>query len=80
MKKFVHPHTMLLIVCFSWIVNQAGAQKLEAGAAEIKINPPLGSYLAGYQQNRKSTGVHDDLFVKSLPLTVLVCHTPWCRG
>ncbi|MBX2921491.1 MAG: neutral/alkaline non-lysosomal ceramidase N-terminal domain-containing protein [Chitinophagaceae bacterium] len=66
MKKFVRPHTMLLIVCFSWIVNQAGAQKLEAGAAEIKINPPLGSYLAGYQQNRKSTGVHDDLFVKAV--------------
>jgi hypothetical protein len=40
--------------------------RLLAGAAEAIINPPTGAYLAGYDQNRKSTGVHDNLFVKAV--------------
>lgn len=39
------------------------------GAAETKINPAAGTYLAGYQQNRKSTGVHDDLFAKAIVIS-----------
>ena len=42
---------------------------LEAGAGRITITPPLGTELAGYG-GRKSgcTGVHDELFAKSLAL------------
>lgn len=49
------------------LVAQSGAPgRLLAGAAEAVINPPDGSFLAGYDQNRRSTGVHDDLFVKAV--------------
>ena len=40
--------------------------RLLAGAAEAVINPPAGAFLAGYDQNRKSTGVHDNLYVKAV--------------
>ncbi|MBI4605887.1 MAG: hypothetical protein HY721_28315, partial [Planctomycetes bacterium] len=39
-----------------------------AGAAAVKITPPLGVPLAGYYHERGSTGVHDDLHAKALVL------------
>ncbi|MBX3255133.1 MAG: neutral/alkaline non-lysosomal ceramidase N-terminal domain-containing protein [Chitinophagaceae bacterium] len=66
MKKFERLFVLLFTGCFLLLAGLAKAQVLEAGAAEMKINPPEGSYLAGYQQNRKSTGVHDDLFAKAV--------------
>ena len=65
MKKGFH----LIVFFFATTVliaqpNESG--RLLAGAAEAIINPPAGTYLAGYGQNRKSTGIHDDLFVKAV--------------
>ncbi len=43
--------------------------KLMAGAAEASINPTAGTYMAGYGYNRKSTGIHDDVFVKAVAVS-----------
>ncbi|MGN6437360.1 MAG: neutral/alkaline non-lysosomal ceramidase N-terminal domain-containing protein [Agriterribacter sp.] len=68
MKKLKRIWLLLFwVCCLLWM--PAMGQELQAGAAEIKINPPLGSYLAGYQQNRKSTGIHDDLFAKAVVIS-----------
>ena len=45
---------------------QGQAVKLLAGADEAPVNPPDSAYMAGYGQNRKSTGVHDNLYVKAV--------------
>lgn len=67
MKKLMHIHIpmLFLVSCLLWMPAMA-QETLLAGAAEIKINPPLNAYLAGYDQNRKSTGMHDDLFAKAV--------------
>ncbi len=39
---------------------------LRVGVASATVNPPNGTFLAGYGQNRRSTGVHDDLYVKAV--------------
>ncbi len=41
---------------------------LRAGAAEIDITPPVGYRMAGYFDERISTGVHDPLHAKALVL------------
>jgi hypothetical protein len=43
-----------------------GAEPLNVGAASNTINPPMGTFLGGYDHNRKSTGAHDDLFAKAV--------------
>ncbi|MFH2069172.1 MAG: neutral/alkaline non-lysosomal ceramidase N-terminal domain-containing protein [Candidatus Omnitrophota bacterium] len=35
------------------------------GLAEVDITPPVGSSLVGYFEDRKSTGVHDNLFAQT---------------
>ncbi len=42
---------------------------LLAGSASASISPPTGTFLAGYDRDRRSTGVHDDLFVKAVVLS-----------
>ncbi len=43
---------------------------LKVGVAKADITPPVGSKMAGYiQRKRKSKGIHDPLFAKSLYLT-----------
>jgi len=39
---------------------------LLVGTASATVNPPEGTFLAGYDLNRKSTGIHDDLFARAL--------------
>jgi hypothetical protein len=39
-----------------------------AGASKLKITPAGPTYLAGFNQNRKSLGVHDDLYARCLTL------------
>src|SRR5439155_23541401 len=39
---------------------------LRVGAAEIDITPPLGHRMAGYVDERLSTGVHDPLKAKAI--------------
>ena len=38
------------------------------GQAAVKITPPAGAPMAGYYHNRAASGVHDDLFAKTLVL------------
>lgn len=59
---------ILLFICLGVVLHtmaQTPASFL-AGAAEAKINPANDVFLAGYQHNRKSSGIHDDLFAKAL--------------
>lgn len=44
------------------------AQTVRAGLAEIDITPPVGYRLAGYFEERLSTGVHDPLHAKAIVL------------
>ncbi len=51
-----------------------------AGAAKRKITPDLGAgpvYLAGFNQNRAATGIHDDLWVRCVAMsagrTLVIC-------
>ncbi len=44
----------------------AAAGPLQVGVASATINPAVGTYLGGYDHNRKSTGVHDDLYAKAI--------------
>ncbi len=42
------------------------ASDLRIGASRVKITPPLGAPMAGYYTERAATGVHDDLWAKSI--------------
>ncbi|MCC6699078.1 MAG: neutral/alkaline non-lysosomal ceramidase N-terminal domain-containing protein [Candidatus Hydrogenedentes bacterium] len=42
------------------------ATPLRIGAASAIITPPLGAFIAGDRQNRRFTGVHDDLYAKAV--------------
>lgn len=46
-----------------------GEQGLRVGTAEAVITPSLGTFLAGYGNDRKSTGVHDDLYAKAVVIS-----------
>lgn len=39
---------------------------LKCGMSEVTITPPLGNSIPGYFEDRKSSGVKDDLFAKAL--------------
>ena len=45
---------------------QAHGDPIKIGAASAVVSPANGICLAGYDHNRKSTGVHDDLFAKAV--------------
>jgi hypothetical protein len=44
------------------------AEGLRAGAAAVKITPPVGIPMAGYYSLRPAEAVHDDLFARALAL------------
>jgi hypothetical protein len=44
------------------------ANAFQAGAAELDITPPVGYRMAGYFNERISTGVHDPLYAKAIVL------------
>src|ERR1051326_7836270 len=58
--------SMRLPVILLAAASLAGAQGLRVGAAQVTINPPPGTPMAGYYQTRLSTGVHDDLHAKAI--------------
>lgn len=43
--------------------------RLSAGAALAPINPPLGSFIAGADRNRKFSGVKDSLYAKAVVIS-----------
>lgn len=66
MKRWI-PFIFFFFVTIAIISAQNSAPgNLMAGAAETIINPPDGTLLAGYNYDRRSTGVHDNLYVKAV--------------
>ncbi len=43
-----------------------GEARVQVGAASAVVNPQNGVFLGGYDHNRKSTGVHDDLYARAV--------------
>ena len=82
MKKIV----LSFFIAFITFENSK-AQKntgFKIGASVAVITPQTGSYIAGGDQNRKFTGVHDDLFVKAVVISngenMLAIFTVDCIG
>jgi hypothetical protein len=55
-----------VILCLLSLTGINSSAQWKVGAASAVINPPDGSYIAGHTQNRRFTGVHDNLYIKSL--------------
>ena len=54
--------------CQSAGERQAPNEGLQVGAAELDVTPPVGYRMAGYFNERISTGVHDPLMTKAIVL------------
>jgi hypothetical protein len=63
MRKIVFVFIMQLFV------QQAIAQNLMVGASSAIINPKIGAYIAGDKQDRKFTGIHDNLYAKAVVIS-----------
>ena len=60
---------MLSLLLFLGCVQadlHADEARVQVGAASAVVNPQNGVLLGGYDRNRKSTGVHDDLYAKAV--------------
>lgn len=51
--------------CLSPGYPQSGAA-FHAGTASATVNPPGGAFLGGYGYDRRSTGIHDNLYAKAV--------------
>src|SRR5438093_7311275 len=62
--------TALALFCGCKLTTRqdADSSALKIGAAEIDITPPIGHRMAGYFDERLSTGVHDPLKAKAIIL------------
>lgn len=64
------PRTLILAIAVVGLTSCASVNGqrpwLRVGAASGVITPPAGALLAGYDLNRRSTGVHDDLYAKAV--------------
>lgn len=58
---------LLLLICL--VLPGLLSAQWEVGAASAPINPEPGAFIAGHSQNRKFTGVHDNLYVKAVVVT-----------
>jgi len=67
MEKLLLPILYLLVGDASGAVS--GTQ-IQAGAASIDITPQKQVYIAGYGNNRLSTGVHDSLWARCMVLQI----------
>ncbi|MFN4259666.1 MAG: hypothetical protein ACK4RK_10225 [Gemmataceae bacterium] len=69
---WLHAFPLCLVVLWLlFLPAHAAAAPLEAGFAEADITPAIGDkpvYIAGFGQNRKATGVHDPLRVRTVVL------------
>ena len=66
--RFLVISIMLLIalIALSTLTGCGEAPKIKVGVGETIITPPVGTPMAGYRRKGVSTGVHDDLFARSL--------------
>lgn len=53
----------IVLTCFT---GCSEAPKIKVGVGETIITPPVGTPMRGYRREGVSTGVHDDLFARSL--------------
>ena len=67
MKKILFLVWMALLVFSNLAAQNSG--RFSVGAASAIISPKPGAYIAGGDQNRKFTGVHDDLYVKAVVIS-----------
>lgn len=58
----------LIVSCLAGVSRPAAAASLKVAAAEIDITPPVGFRMAGYFNERLSTGMHDPLKAKAIVL------------
>jgi hypothetical protein len=80
MGKYLSSLSALFFVTLASAMPLA-AGDFRAGAAKIVITPDIHSgrvYIAGYDQNRIATGIHDDLYARCLAMatgdqTLVVC-------
>jgi hypothetical protein len=81
MRSFLRT-SALIALAFSFLgTGGLRAAALEAGAAKATITPDVKAakvYMAGFDNNRVATGVHDDLYVRCLALgagreTLVLC-------
>jgi len=59
---------LLLIFSLLLFILSSSEAKLLAGVSRVKITPPYSVYLAGLGNDRKSEGVHDDIYASALYL------------
>ena len=62
---------IIVAVCPSLGGGALRAAALQAGAAKATVTPDVKAtkvYMAGFDNNRVATGVHDDLYVRCLAL------------
>jgi len=57
---------IVFIVVAALLAGCGEAPKINVGMAETIITPPVGAPMAGYARKGVSTGVHDDLYARSL--------------
>jgi hypothetical protein len=65
LARWILPGVILFV---AFVVSAKSAPALKAGAAEIDITPPVGIRMAGYFNERLSTGTHDPLKAKAIVL------------
>ena len=56
----------LFVGCQNTRPQASTAAALRVGSAEIDITPPVGYRMAGYFNERLSTGIHDPLHAKAI--------------
>jgi len=57
---------ILAVMLLSLFTGCAEEPKIKVGLGETIITPPIGTPMAGYRRTGVSTGVHDDLYARSL--------------
>ncbi len=64
MNNATVPKTLLSALAAMLLCCEVFANEYLAAAGHVDITPPVGAYMAGYGQDRKSTGQFDPLFAK----------------
>ncbi len=60
---------MLCFLVFCSSSPQRPKPELKAGVSVASINPSIGAFIAGDDQNRTFTGIHDSLYAKAIVLS-----------
>ncbi|MCP9763238.1 neutral/alkaline non-lysosomal ceramidase N-terminal domain-containing protein [Lacihabitans soyangensis] len=60
---------IFLVFLVQLFFQQIIAQNLKVGASSAIINPQIGAYIAGDKQDRKFTGIHDNLYAKAVVIS-----------